>query len=274
MTTRPAVPYLKKSTIVRIMSGSLSLLFLLAVPVHGQIPDLGLSQLTRGAQAVSPLASTVEMRRWVRRRVSTAAPPELRWRRLARLLVDSPELRLAESPLGTVTAAEAFTTRRANCVAFAHLAVALGREVGLDVYFVLMRDVEGYEDRGTLRIAYGHLAAGFGPPTRRTVLDLGGLSRPSWRRARRIADATALAIFYSNRGAERLLSGEAAAALPWLRAAVKADPELSRAWVNLGVAERRSGDPEAAAAAYRRALEIEPELAPARENLALLKLGR
>jgi transglutaminase-like putative cysteine protease len=107
-----------------------------------------------------------------------SAPPELRWRRLAWALLESPELRITETRLGTVTAAEAFRTRRANCVAFAHLARALAREVGLDARFVLMEEIEGYEGRGDLRIAFGHLAVGFGPPEKRTVLDLSGLTRP------------------------------------------------------------------------------------------------
>lgn len=268
-TTMQAQVLLAKSTIVRFFLRNRLLAWGLAfacwpVPAVAAEPKTAAPVIE---EASSPLALTPDMRAWVHRQVSVSAPPELRWRRLARALNTSPDLRFTEIRVGTATASEAFATRRANCVAFALLAVAMAREVGLDAYFVLMNEIEGYEGRSDLRIAYGHLAAGFGAPERRTVLDLGGLTRPSGNRARRVSDATALAIFYSNRGAERLLEGEAEAALPWLRRAVDLDSALPRAWVNLGVAERRAGHPQAAVDAYRRALEIDPGLAAAHENL-------
>lgn len=244
----------------------------LAVPACGQPADLGLeSMIVMAREAVSPLALTPRMKEWVHRQVPMNMPPELRLRRLAWALVDSPELGITETDLGTVTAEEAFRTRRANCVAFANLAAALARELGLDAYLVLAEDIEDYEGRGDLKIAFGHLAVGFGPPGKRTVLDLAGLSRPSRREVRRVSDSTALAIFYSNRGAEELLASHLEAALPWLRTAVEIAPWLPRAWVNLGVAERRAGRTDAAAQAYRRALAIDPELAAALENLAVLE---
>lgn len=276
-TTASDVLHIKKSTIVRFILGYLSLLPLTGTAL-AQTPEIGLGMVIRMArEAASPLAVTPDMREWIHRQVPGAVPPELRWRRLAWLLVDSPELRITETPLATVTAAEAFRTRRANCVAFALLGAAFARELGLDAYFVLTQEVEGLEGRGDLKIAYGHLAVGFGPAERRTVLDLGGLTRPSRRRMRRVSDLTAMAIFYSNRGAEELLESDLESALPWLRRAVEIAPWLPRAWVNLGVAERRAGDSDAAASAYRRALAIDPELEAALENLEVLerrKAGR
>lgn len=268
-TTCPDTSRIAKSTIVRIIYVHLLVALYVFVGIGASAAEVqGLGTLPL---ALDPLALTPDMRRWVHSQVSMGTPPALRWRRLARVLVTSPELGLVETRLDTVTAAEAFVSRRVNCVAFAHLAAALAREVGLDVTFVLMRDIEDYEGRGDLRVAYGHLAVGFGPPEKRTVLDLGGLSRPSHKRMRAVSDRTALAVFYSNRGAEGLLVGDVPTALTWLRAAVRLDPELPRAWVNLGVAERRSGHPEAAAEAYHRALEIDPESLEARENLLVLK---
>ena len=66
-----------------------------------------------------------------------------------------------------------------------------------------------------------------------------------------IDDYRAIAMFYSNRGAEELRSGRYAEALDWLRSSVAIDPEYAGSWVNLGVALRRSGDVENAEVAYR-----------------------
>ena len=51
-----------------------------------------------------------------------------------------------------------------------------------------------------------------------------------------------------------------------------AAPELTNAWVALGVIERQRGRPTAAIAAYRRALERDPHQAEAHQNLAVAQL--
>ncbi len=221
---------------------------------------------------VAPLALTPEMRVWVDRRVPRSGSPEVRWQRLGNILTHS--MTFFETPLVTVTAAEAFARRRVNCVAFAHLAVGLAREADLDAFFVLVDNDARSRRRGDLRVVEKHLAAAFGSGGRVSVLDLGGWRRASGR-ARPVSDRTARAIFYSNQGAERLLAGAPEEAGAWLRAAVHLDPGLAQAWVNLGVAERRAGRRHLAALAYNQALTLEPELVPARDNLAVLRgIGR
>ena len=220
----------------------------------------------------APLAITPEMRTWVDRRVPRQGSPEARWQRLGNVLTHS--MTFFETPLRTVTAAEAFERRRVNCVAFAHLAVALAREADLDAFFVLVDDGVRLRKRGDLRVVEKHLAAAFGNGRRVSVLDLGGW-RVAGGQAHRVSDRTARAIFYSNQGAERLLAGAPEEASAWLRAAVHLDPGLAQAWVNLGVAERRAGRRHLAALAYQQALTLEPKLEPARDNLAVLRgMGR
>lgn len=234
----------------------LTLLVLLAA--FGGAPDI----------RVDPLALTPEMQAWVAETAPRDGPPELRWRHLGRALTRSRDF--VETPLVTTTAGEAFGSGRGNCVAFAHLAVALAREAGVDAYFVLVEENTRTLRRGDLRVAQGHLAAAFGEGGGAVVLDLGGLHRDDGR-TRRISDRTARAIFLSNQGAERLLAGAPGAASLYLRAAVHEDADLAWAWANLGVAERRAGRPGLAVLAYRQALALAPELATARHNLAFLE---
>lgn len=217
---------------------------------------------------VDPLALTPEMRAWVVETTPRSGSPDVRWRHLGHALTRSRSF--VETPLETTTAEEAFASRRGNCVGFAHLAVALAREAGIDAYFVLIEENARTLRRGSLRVAQGHLAAAFGNGGEAVVLDLGGLRRDDGR-ARRISDKTARAIFLSNQGAEHLLADAPETASVWLRAAVHEDSGLAWAWANLGVAERRAGRPELAALAYRQALTLAPELATARHNLAILE---
>jgi tetratricopeptide (TPR) repeat protein len=217
-----------------------------------------------------PLNLTSHMKAWVRRVVPKRGLPEARLRSLLNGLLDSDELYIQQVPNPTGTAAQVFVNRKANCVAFAHLIVALAREVGLQVYFIWTSDVEEYNGKHDLRIAERHLAAGYGPASKMTVLDFRGLTEARPGRFQVISDHTAAAICYSNRGVEELLAHKVEAAVGWLEAAVQIDPELDVAWMNLGVGLRRAGDLDAAEAAYKRALEINQDLVWAKKNLDVL----
>jgi Flp pilus assembly protein TadD len=148
--------------------------------------------------------------------------------------------------------------------------VGLAREVGVPVFFLDVDDVERYEKEGDLVVVSGHVSAGFGTGPSLKVLDFAAAPRTGHRVVRQISDLTAIALYYSNRGGELLRLGKHSEALPWLRIAVALDPELSRAWVNLGVALRRARDLDGAESAYRTALEADPGAVSAYQNLALL----
>lgn len=237
---------------------------LLAVTLAG--PSLARE---REGRRSAPTAVTGEMRAWVRTTVMPWAPsrlPELeRLRRLWQAMTRSEAERglgLREEIGATVAAPEMFRLRRGDCVAFAHLFVALGREMGVPVYFVLfeeMEEQEGFEGvaaRPDLRVATGHLAAGWGPRSAPWVFDFGGLSR-SRRGVRWVPDSVAAAILWSNRGVDALLHHRAAEAMALLERAVRLAPGFPAVWVNLEVARRWSGDAEGAVGAWGRSPALE-----------------
>jgi Tfp pilus assembly protein PilF len=78
------------------------------------------------------------------------------------------------------------------------------------------------------------------------------------------------------KGLAALTKGDAAAALPFLRDAVKLDPQHFLAHVQLGDALLALNQPADAADAYRRSVELQPSVAEARIGLAeaLLKSGQ
>jgi Flp pilus assembly protein TadD len=235
--------------------------------------DLARDLRARGvdpASVVIPWEITDEMRTWVRAKAPETLPKAKRLDALLGAITGSHGLGLVYKGGYTGTAREAFESREANCLGFSSLFVGLAREVGVPAFFVDVDDVEKFEKEGDLVVVSGHTSAGFNPGDGLLILDFSPGERPEYRNVHPLPDLTALALFHSNRGAERLRAGRGEEALEWLRKAVKIDPGLADAWVNLGVALRRAGETEAAEAAYRTALELDPEEASAYQNLAAL----
>ncbi len=222
-------------------------------------------------EVLEPLAVDAEMRRWLESAVGRQAGPEQRLAKLAVALLEGrPGLREVPFPEPTPTAVEAFRSRSANCVGFALLFVALAREMDAPAFFAVVPQRRDRLTRGDLQVVEDHLAAGVFTGGRLVLYDLGGRIRRPPRAARPVSDLTALSVFQSNRGAELLAAGRLPDAVTRLELAIKLDPELAAAWVNLGVARRRSGDLARAEYAYRRALELDPRQPGARDNLVNL----
>jgi Flp pilus assembly protein TadD len=223
------------------------------------------------ASVVVPFEVTDEMRAWVHAQVPRAGAPEQRLERLLGAIVDPARLGLTYEGGTTKTAREAFTARKANCLAFTSLFVGLARELGIPAFYLGVDDVERFEREGDLLVISGHVSAGFGLGGGKIkILEFANAPKADYRHVRRLGDLTAIALYHSNHGAELLRAGRMGEALPWLRKAVEIDPELGDAWVDLGVGLRRAGDLEGAEAAYRRALEVSPEGAAAYQNLSVL----
>jgi Flp pilus assembly protein TadD len=219
---------------------------------------------------LKPFAVNDEMRAWLRGAVDRGGDASTRLQGLVRSLLAANELHLEYESEALGTAAQAFESRRANCLAFTNLFVAMARALGLEAYFLEVDDVERFAKEGDLVVVSGHVTAGYGPPAQRVILDFTPGEPKAYRDMRQLSDVTAVALYYSNQGAQLLRGNDAAAAREWLETAVRLDPELSGGWVNLGVARRRTGDPVGAEAAYVRALEADPGATSAYLNLAAL----
>lgn len=175
--------------------------------------------------------------------------------------------RVVEDLRATPTAEEAFVRRRADCVGFALLLVALARAQGAAARFAVAAELTGDEHAGTWRLRHGHLATTFAG----RVFDAGGERRFDPARDGVLEDRTAFALFFSNRGAQRLLAGEAAEAVELLYRAVRFDPSVPYVWGNLGAALGRTGDLGGAVLAQEMAVRLDPDDAVARRNLEALR---
>ncbi len=224
----------------------------------------------RQAPAVVPYELTDEMRAWVHKAIPNPdVPTDKRLQLLLTALLDPQKgMGITYEAHFTGTAAEVFTQRKANCLAFTNIFVGLAREVGVPVFYLDVDDIQRFERQGDLVVVSGHVSVGLAVGNEVEILDFTMAPAAHYREIKRISDRTAVALYYSNRGGELLRAGRYAEALPWLEASVVLDPDLARGWVNLGVARRRTGDPASAETAYRRALEIDPDSSSAYQNLS------
>ncbi len=220
-------------------------------------------------RVVVPFALNEKMAEWARESAAEALRQD-RLDRLVEAVANTSLLGVRYETGHTGSAVEVFEERTANCLAFTQMFVGMARELGLAAYFVEVSHVENFEREGDLIVVSDHVAVGFGPRHTMRVIDFGQRQEEDDWRVHPISDLTATALFYSNRGAEALRAGRLDEAVAWLEDAVRIDPELTSAWVNLGVSQRRSGRAEAAEASYRRALEIDPRGGSALVNLAVL----
>jgi tetratricopeptide (TPR) repeat protein len=254
----------------------LAAVLLAAAAAGAAAPDGDLRRLIRSRgldpeEITRPLRLNEEMRAWVEKTVPRAGPESTRMKILFDALKNSQAFDFQYQAGYTGTIEEVFETGKFNCLSFSLMFVSLAREVGLQAYLLNLKQDQDFERVGDLVVVSRHLTAGHGPLADRTVLEFDLGPEVNYQLADPITDLEALALYYSNRGAELLRGGEVAAAAESLEIAVTLVPELAQAWVNLGVVRRRLGDLPGAEEAYVRAIDLEHGNLPAYHNLMTLQ---
>lgn len=227
------------------------------------------------ARGLSPEVAAVneldeQMRSWLRERVPKQGGSWDRLLGLMRALNNPYAIHLEYQTGYTGTAREVFASGRYNCLSYSHLFLALARELGVDVHYMSVDWIRRFRQQGDVVLVSGHVTIGYGAGLDQKILHFNVGADINYRTAQRISDLTALALHFSNRGAELIQAGDLDSALAALETSRRLDPLLPDPWVNLGVARRRSGDFDGAQAAYLRATELDPEFFPAYRNLAAL----
>jgi Flp pilus assembly protein TadD len=170
----------------------------------------------------------------------------------------------------TRTASDTFHDRQGNCLSFTMLFVALARAAGLTASYQTVEVPPSWTYDGQVVIATHVNAAVRTGGGEQTIVDFNLRPYQGMARSRRVGDSYALALFYTNLGAEAMLKADSAAAIALLREAAAVEPDIAGLWVNLGVLYARHGRFEHAEAAYLRALEADDEEPSALANLALV----
>lgn len=170
----------------------------------------------------------------------------------------------------TRTARSTFHDRQGNCLSFTMLFVTLARAAGLRATYQTVAVPPSWSYDGQVVVA-SHVNTAVRTGGRvEMIVDFNIRPYERSQSRRRVDDSYALGLFYTNLGAEAMLTGDYAAALLYLREAAGVHADVAGLWVNLGVLYSRHALHEHAEAAYLRALEIDGDEPSALANLALI----
>lgn len=202
--------------------------------------------------------------------IDAGGPGRSRLELLANFLFQKSGLGMQYSVDATLTVEQAYRTRKANCLTFTLLTVALAREAGLQAYGQELDDIVTWRVDDDIVYRFNHVNAGITMGRSRFTVDVARDLVMARNPPEPISDQHLLALYYNNRAAELLVGASPAAAAPYMAMALQLDPRYAGAWANAGVLQLRQGDPRAAERDYLKALALDPKSASALVNLVTL----
>lgn len=169
----------------------------------------------------------------------------------------------------TQTVSGTFHEHRGNCLSFTMLFIALAREAGLRARYQLVDVPPQWNLDSDLVVIANHVNAVIETRSEHDlVVDFNKANFREDYATKKIDDAYAASLFYTNLGAEAMIKRDYPKSFMLLREAIHARPDVASPWVNIGVLYGRQGRLDYAEAAYLRALEIAPQERSALANLA------
>lgn len=225
---------------------------------------------------VSLLALSPEMKQFVQAVVPAGGNAEEKLDALFSALRHNASYMVHYDSAATLTADQAFRERRANCLAFSAMFIAMAREVGLDARFQEVDLPPSWDsEREDTLVQYRHVNVNVRLSRRADGIIDFRMDRYSESYPKRlISDEQALAHYHSNISMERMVEGELPEAYVSARRAIAADDGQSAIWNNMGIIQRRLGDLSLAEASYRQALAINPKDWSALNNLSNIYVRR
>ncbi|HEV8694376.1 MAG TPA: tetratricopeptide repeat protein [Lysobacter sp.] len=192
--------------------------------------------------------------------------PAVRLERLVHFMFDADGLGMTYEDDATYSVEQAYASRKANCLTFTLLFVALAREAGLDVYPQEIGETLIWRQHDGTIYRNSHVNAAVRTGGHARTVDVAGDSMIALQRPVPVSDQRLLAHYYNNLAVARLEQGQVTAALPYMATALGLDPTYATHWSNAGVIYLRNGDADAAGRAYTKALELDPQNASALFN--------
>ena len=202
--------------------------------------------------------------------IGDGGPGRQRMQRLVEFLFDPSGLGMTYATDATLTVAQAYRQRKANCLTFTLLTVALAREAGLDAYGQELVDVVSWRAERDIVYGFNHVNAGILIGQSHYTIDVARDLLVARSPPQRITDEHLLALYYNNRAAELLVGASPAVADPYMAMALQLAPHYPSAWANAGVLSLRKGDRATAERDYLKALALDPENSSALVNLMTL----
>ncbi|MEE4217051.1 MAG: transglutaminase domain-containing protein [Xanthomonadales bacterium] len=230
------------------------------------IPELS-NQPGYDIESIDPLAMSAEMKQFVDSHLGSRRFAEDRAWKLAYAALDPWVLDFEYDPHVTLTAREAFRTRRGNCLAFSNMFIAMARYAGLNAWYREVEiDPEWNSREDTLLVSL-HVNAATRDRGKEYVIDVSRRPKREGERHRVISDREAEAQFYNNLGANALVENDLPMAYAYFRKAEETVPGLPYIWSNLGVVLNRNDQVEDAILVYNTALQLDARHTVSLNNL-------
>lgn len=202
--------------------------------------------------------------------ISPGGSSKARLQRLVDFMFQPAGLGMQYAADATSTVAHAYLTRKANCLTFTLLTVALARESGLRAYGQEIDEALGWREENSTVYRANHVNAGIDIGPGRFTVDVARDSVMVRRPPRSVSDQRLLALYYNNRAAELMASASPAVAAPYMAMSLQVDPGYADSWSNAGVLQLQEGDAGAAERDYLKALTLDPVNTGALFNLVTL----
>lgn len=218
------------------------------------------------------------MRDFVDKHTFRIEDPKQRIKKLVAGIFDRSHMNLLYVSDANTSARDTFHNRSANCLSMSIMTYALADYAGMDVSFQDVQVPEFWTRRGGFSLMNGHINLRVMPRNEHntTYVRKGGMEvdfDPMIFKVRfpseGISKRRVLAMYYNNKAADFLVRQNYAAAYAYVRSALVAEPNLSEAWVNLGVLYRHNEMLDEAEGVYNLAISINDNRS-AQENLAFV----
>lgn len=225
-------------------------------------------------EAASPaavMAMPPELRQRLHDEVlSRAMPQRERLDQLLHFMLDADALGIAYDERATHSIAQTYAARRANCLSFTLVFLAIAREAGLDAHAQEIENTLSWRQEDNTIYRNNHVNVRVRVNGLQFVVDTAGSTLIAGSRPILISDQRLLAHYYNNLAMEELARENVAAGLRLMEAALAADASYAPLWSNAGVLHVHAGDLAAAGNAYQRALKVDPNESGALFNMVSL----
>jgi len=182
-----------------------------------------------------------------------------RLRALLRLMRRSGYVLNAYEPYLNLTAPEAFTAKRGNCLSYTTLFVALAREAGLDARFQVVDVPPDYDSVDGRLVLNKHINVRVEdvPGRGDVTVEFSEEYASGIYDRRAVGDDYATALHYNNLAFSHARDDDFRSEFVYLKKAIETTPDNPDYWANLGVFYGRHGHHDHAVAAHRRALSFD-----------------
>lgn len=223
--------------------------------------------------APAPPASVMTLPPELRQRLqdkvlSAPATQQQRLEQLLHFMLDADALAITYDEAATYSVEQTYVARRANCLSFTLLFLAMAREAGLDARPQEIEETLSWRQEQNTIYRNNHVNVGVRIKGRTLIVDSSGNNLVAGDRPVGISDQRLLAHYYNNLAMDQLALGNTAAGLHLMQMALTVDPTHAPFWSNAGVLHVHEGDLVSAERAYLRALALDPD-----EDGALLNMG-